>query len=301
MAAGGISHILRALCANFFIAVTKGIGAAITGSGAMLAETIHSLSDCVNQLLLILGLKQARRPPDDRYPLGQGRQLYFWSFMVALLLFLGGGAYSIYEGIHKLQHPEPLDNPWLAIGILGLGFAIEFWAMLGVVKVARLRRGTTPFWRYLRESKDSDVVVIFGEDLAAVLGLGFALGAVSISAVTGDPMFDAAGTIAIGAVLIGVALFLAVEIRSLLVGEAADPIVAQACRDVAVADPHIEKVHRVLALQQGPGEVLVAMKIQFKDTASGNALCDAINQLERAIEAKVPEVKWTFIEPDNVD
>src|SRR5688500_14141552 len=126
MAAGGISHILRALGANFLIACAKGVGAVITGSGALLAETIHSLWGCVNQLLLILGLKQARRPADERYPLGQGRQLYFWSFMVALLLFLGGGAYSIYEGIHKLQHPEPLNNPWLAIGILGFGFVIEF-------------------------------------------------------------------------------------------------------------------------------------------------------------------------------
>jgi cation diffusion facilitator family transporter len=301
MAAGGISHILRALGANFMIAVSKGVGAVITGSGAMLAETIHSLSDCVNQLLLILGLKQARRPPDARYPLGQGRQLYFWSFIVALLLFLGGGAYSIYEGIHKLRHPEPLDNPWLAIGILGLGFAIEFWAMLGVVKVARQRRGETPFWRYLRESKDSDVVVIFGEDLAAVLGLGFALGAVGVAAATGDSRWDAAGTIAIGAVLIGVALFLAVEIRSLLVGEAADPLVAETCREIAAADPNIAKVHRVLALQQGPGEILVAMKIQFKDQASSDALCDVINALERKLEARVPEIKWSFIEPDNVD
>jgi divalent metal cation (Fe/Co/Zn/Cd) transporter len=170
-----------------------------------------------------------------------------------------------------------------------------------VIKVAKQRRGTTPFWRYLRESKDSDVVVIFGEDLAAVLGLGFALVAVSVAAATGDPVWDAAGTIAIGAVLIGVALFLAIEIRSLLVGEAADPLVAAACREIAEADPHVVKVHRVLAIQQGPGEVMVAMKIQFKETASGTALVDAINALERAIEAKYASVKWTFIEPDNVD
>src|SRR5215207_204981 len=124
MAAESTGHILRALGANFLIAVTKGIGAVITGSGAMLAETIHSLSDCANQLLLLLGLKQAQRPADARYPLGQGRQLYFWSFMVAMLLFVGGGVYSIYEGIHKLQHPEPVTSPLLAIGILAFGFAI---------------------------------------------------------------------------------------------------------------------------------------------------------------------------------
>jgi cation diffusion facilitator family transporter len=302
MAAGeGIGHIIRALAANFFIAVTKGIGAVITGSGAMLAETIHSLSDCANQLLLLLGLKQARRPPSDRYPLGEGRNLYFWSFMVALLLFLGGGAYSIYEGIHKIRHPEPITNPWLAIGILGMGFAIELWAMFGVIKVANARRGKTPFFRYLRESKDSDVVVIFGEDLAAVLGLGFALIAVAVAMATGDPLYDAVGTLAIGGVLIAVALFLAVEIKSLLVGEAADPEVARVAAEVAAEDPHIDKVLRVIALQQGPGEVLVAMKIKFKDTAGSDALCDVINAFEVRLEQRIPQVKWTFIEPDNQD
>jgi cation diffusion facilitator family transporter len=303
MGAGGqgIGHILRALGANFMIAVAKGVGAVITGSGAMLAETIHSLSDCVNQLLLILGIKQARRPPDDRYPLGQGRNLYFWSFMVALLLFLGGGAYSIYEGVHKLRHPEPISNPLVAIGILSFGFALEMWALLGVIKVANQRRGKTPFWTYLRQSKDSDVIVIFGEDLAAVLGLGLALIAVGVAMVTGDPRWDAVGTLAIGGVLVGVAIFLAVEVKSLLVGESADPLIAEACRAIAAEDPHIAKVHRVIALQQGPGEVLVAMKIQFKGTASGDALCEVINELERRIEARMPEVKWTFVEPDNVD
>jgi cation diffusion facilitator family transporter len=288
MAAESTGHILRALGANFLIAVAKGIGAVITGSGAMLAETIHSLSDCANQLLLLLGLKQAQRPADARYPLGQGRQLYFWSFMVAMLLFVGGGVYSIYEGIHKLQQPEPVSNPWLAIGILAFGFAIEMWALLGVIAEANKRRGATPFWRYLRESKDSDVVVIFGEDLAAVLGLAFALVAVALAAVTGNPMWDAAGTLVIGVVLIAVAIFLAVEVKSLLVGESADPA--------------IESVVRILTVQQGPGQVLAAMKIRFKPgLATGGQLCDVINQFEAALEKKVPEVKWTFIEPDVAD
>lgn len=302
MAAESTGHILRALGANFLIAVAKGIGAAITGSGAMLAETIHSLSDCANQLLLLLGLKQARRPADARYPLGQGRQLYFWSFMVAMLLFVGGGVYSIYEGVHKLQHPEPVSNPWLAIGILAFGFAIEMWALIGVIAEANKRRGATPFWRYLRESKDSDVVVIFGEDLAAVLGLAFALIAVALAAVTGNPMWDAAGTLVIGVVLIAVAIFLAVEVKSLLVGESADPAIEAAARELAAADPHIESVVRILTVQQGPGQVLAAMKIRFKPgLATGGQLCEVINQFEAALEKKVPEVKWTFIEPDVAD
>lgn len=297
----GPGHIIRALVANFLIAVAKGIGAFITGSGAMLAETIHSLSDCANQLLLLLGLKQAKRPADDRYPLGHGRTLYFWSFMVAMLLFLGGGAYSIYEGIHKLQHPEPLSSPIVAIAILGFGFAIEFWAMVGVIKVANKRRGSTPFVRYLRESKDSDVVVIFGEDFAAVCGLGFALIAISLAWATGNPIWDAAGTLVIGLVLIAVAIFLAVEVKSLLVGEAADPALTKTIADVAAEDPHIGKVLRTLAVQQGPGEVMIALKLCFKPGLSGVELIDAINRFEQRLQTRAPEVKWCFVEPDNAD
>ncbi|MGN6104790.1 MAG: cation diffusion facilitator family transporter [Kofleriaceae bacterium] len=302
MASGeGSGHIIRALLANFAIAVAKGVGAAITGSGAMLAETIHSLSDCANQLLLLLGLKQSRRPPDEKFPLGQGRTLYFWSFMVAMLLFLGGGAYSVYEGIHKLQHPEPISSPLVAVAILGFGFAIEFWAMLGVIKVANQRRGSTPFLRYLRESKDSDVVVIFGEDFAAVLGLGFALLAVGIAMATGNPMWDAAGTLVIGGVLIGVAIFLAVEVKSLLVGEAADPVLIRSINEVASEDTNIVKVLRTLAVQQGPGEVMLAMKLNFRTGLSGEQMVDAINTFEQRLQQRHPEVKWSFIEPDNAD
>lgn len=302
MASGeGSGHIIRALIANFCIAVAKGVGAFITGSGAMLAETIHSLSDCANQLLLLLGLKQAKRPADERHPLGQGRALYFWSFMVAMLLFLGGGAYSIYEGIHKLQHPEPISSPIVAVVILSFGFVIEFWAMLGVIKVANQRRGKTPFMTYLRTSKDSDVVVIFGEDFAAVCGLGFALIAVGVAWATGNPMWDAAGTLVIGLVLIAVAIFLAVEVKSLLVGEAADPALVLTINEVAAEDANIKQVLRTLTVQQGPGEVMLAMKLSFKAGLSGVQLIASINAFEQRLQTRVPEVKWCFVEPDNAD
>ncbi len=297
----GAGHIVRALMANLLIAVSKGVGAFLTGSGAMLAETLHSLSDCVNQLLLLLGLKQVKKPPDELHPLGYGRTLYFWSFMVAMLLFLGGGAYSIYEGIHKLQHPEPLSSPYIAVGILAFGFTIEFWAMLGVLKVAKERRGDTPFIQYLRQTKDSDVVVIFGEDLAAVIGLGLALIAVSLAWITGNPMFDAIGTLAIGTVLVAVAIFLAVEVKSLLVGEAADPHLFKEVEVAATADPRITKVLRTLMIQQGPGEVMLACKLRFKEDLSGKAMIAAINEFEVRLQAKVPEVKWCFVEPDVAD
>ncbi len=299
--AEGASHIVRALIANFLIACAKGVGAFLTGSGAMLAETLHSLSDCVNQGLLLLGLKQARRAPDERHPLGYGRTLYFWSFMVAMLLFLGGGAYSLYEGFHKLRHPEPISSPYIAVIILSFGFAVELWAMIGVIKVANLRRGKTPFMQYLRQTKDSDVVVIFGEDFAAVVGLGLALIAVILAWITGNPRWDSVGTLAIGTVLIGVAVFLAVEVKSLLLGESADPMLLDAVKASAAEDPRIVKVLRALTVQQGPGEVMFACKLQFKDDLTTQALVGAINEFEQRLQTRVPDIKWCFVEPDNAD
>jgi cation diffusion facilitator family transporter len=301
MAGQGVGYIFRALGANFAIAVAKGVGAVITGSGAMLAETLHSLSDCVNQVLLLVGLKQAARPPTEKYPLGQGRNLYFWSFMVAMLLFLGGGAYSIYEGVHKLRHPEPLSAPIVAIAILGFSLVTEGWAMTGALKAVKERRGSRTLVQYLRETKDSDLVVIFGEDFAAVVGLALALVAVVISWVTGDPMFDAIGTLCIGAVLIGVAVFLATEVKSLLLGESADPALLEVIQQCAAEDPRIVKVLRTLTVQQGPGEIVVALKLQFQPDLTTATLVEAINKFEVLLQERCPEVKWSFVEPDDAD
>ncbi len=302
MAGGeGTGYILRALGANFAIACAKGVGAAITGSASLLAETLHSLSDCINQLLLLLGLRKARKPPSEKYPLGRGRELYFWSFMVAMLLFLGGGAYSIYEGVHKLRHPTPLESPYIAIAILGFALLVEGWAMAGAYKAVKARKGDRSLLRYLRETKDSDLVVIFGEDGAAVLGLTFALIAVMIAWATGDATFDAIGTLCIGTVLIGVAVFLAVEVKSLLLGEAADPALLEQVNQVAAADARIEKVLRAIAVQQGPSEIMLALKLKYRDDLTGPELVDAINEFEVRLQAQVPEVKWSFVEPDTTD
>ena len=187
------SHIIQSLVANLVIACAKGVAAVFTRSGAMLAETLHSFADCGNQLLLLLGVRMSRRPPDDSHPLGYGRSLYFWSFMVALLLFSGGGVFSVYEGLHKLGHPEPVENPWVGVAILGFSLVLEGWATLGNVREMNRRRGETTFVQYLRDSKDSDLVVVFGENAAAVLGLVFALVALGLASVTGDPRWDAIG------------------------------------------------------------------------------------------------------------
>jgi cation diffusion facilitator family transporter len=247
-------------------------------------------------------VKQARRPPDANHPLGYGRALYFWSFMVALLLFSGGGVFSIYEGLHKIQHPEPVGDILAGVIVLGLAFALEGYATLGNLREMKARRGATPLFRYLRETKDSDLVVVFGEIAAAVLGLVLAMGALVLARSTGDGRWDGAGSLAVGVVLVGVAIFLAKEIKSLLVGESADPAIDARARAIALADPHIDEILRMITVQQGPGEVVVALKVKMKPgLVTGGALCAAINAFESRLQAEIPEVKWSFVEPDLAD
>jgi len=299
--AGSASEVIKSLIVNTVIASSKGVAAAITGSGAMLAETLHSFADCGNQLLLLVGIKKSQKPADVMHPLGYGREMYFYSFIVALLLFSGGGMFSIYEGVHKLQHPEEVGDIGIAIAILIGAIALEGWATLGNLKVMNQRRGDTPFFEYLKKTKDSDLVVVFGENSAAVLGLFLALGALLIAKQTNDGRWDAIGSLAIGGVLVGVAIFLAREIKGLLVGEAADPALLAVVHELAAADPHIEQVIRILSVQQGPGEILVAMKLKFHKGLDSDRLVDGINAFEKQLHVRVPEIKWCFIEPDRVD
>jgi cation diffusion facilitator family transporter len=292
------SHIIQSLVANLVIASGKGVAAVLTGSGAMLAETLHSFADCGNQLLLLLGVKRAGKPADPSHPLGYGRALYFWSFMVALLLFTGGGMFSIYEGVHKIEHPEPVTKAWLGLVILGASVLIEGWALFGNVREMKKRRGDKPLLRYLRDTKDSDLVVVFGENLAAVVGLVFAFVALVVASETGDGRWDGAGSLAIGLVLVGVAAFLAYEIMSLLLGESADPDIDAAARQVAAAHPKIESIIHLITVQQGPGEVMVALKLKPKAAQSAEELCESINDFERQLKTRCPSVRWLFVEPD---
>ena len=302
MSAGeSTGEILKSLAVNVVIAASKGVAAALTGSGAMLAETLHSFADCGNQLLLLKGVRSTRRPADREHPFGYGRAMYFYSFIVALLLFFGGGVFSIYEGVHKVARPEPVEDVGIALVILVISIVLEGWSTLGNIKAMNRRRGTTGFFRYLRETKDSDLIVVFGENSAAVLGLLLAMGALVLAYETGDGRWDAVGSLAIGGVLVGVATFLAREVKSLLVGEAADPALIQSFEELADLDPNVERVLNVLTLQQGPGEIVVAAKLKFRSGMDTDTLVEAINAFERALKARVPEVRWSFIEPDNVD
>jgi cation diffusion facilitator family transporter len=299
--AGSKGEVVKSLVVNAVIAASKGVGAFITGSGAMLAETLHSFADCGNQLLLLVGIKQSARPASAKHPLGYGRAMYFYSFIVAMLLFSGGGLFSIYEGVHKLEHPEPVGDIVIALIILGVSIVLEGWSTWGNIKVLNQKRGDMPFLRYLRESKDSDLVVVFGENSAAVLGLTLAGAALIMAKYTNDGRWDAIGSLAIGVVLVGVAIFLAREIQSLLVGESADPKLQKTVEQLAVDDPNVDKVLRILTVQQGPGEIVVAMKLRFRSGLETSQLCDAINAFERELKSRVPEVRWSFIEPDHAD
>jgi cation diffusion facilitator family transporter len=297
--ADSLKTVLYALGANFAIGVAK-LGAAVaTGSTAMLAEAIHSFADCGNQGLLLVGMKRAKRPPSPEYPLGFGKEIYFWSFIVALVLFSLGGLFSIYEGAHKLGDPQPLSHPWIAVGILAFGMAAETVSLRACLAEIAKVRGSRSLWRWFRDSRQSELVVILGEDLAAEVGLALALAAVLAAIATGNPAYDAFGSIAIGVVLVIVAAGLAIEIKGLLVGQSADPAAEAEIRRFVEARPEVARVFRLITLQLG-GSIMVAVKAEMRDSNAGE-LVASINRVEVDLRAAFPEIQWLFFEPDVAD
>ena len=299
MAGGGDSTraILFALGANFAIAVAKGVAAFVTGSSAMLAETVHSLADCGNQGLLLLGMRQARRASSPEYPLGHGKAIYFWSFLVAVMLFTVGGMFSLYEGIHKLQHPEPLKQWYWAAGVLVFGIVAEGISMRACLQEVNKSRGDRGLWQWFRESRQSELVVIFGEDLAALLGLFFALVAVLLAVATGNPVWDAVGTIVIGVLLIVIAVLVAVEVKAMLIGQSIDPLREGEIREFIQSRPEVTRVISLISLQLG-NEAMVAVQAQMRESHDAPTLAAQIDAVERAMKARFPEVRWSFFEPD---
>ena len=294
---GSIKAIMYAFGANLGIALAKGGAAWYTGSGAMLAETIHSFADCANQVLLLVGLRRAKRPVSEEHPLGYGKAIYFWSFIVALMLFSMGGIFSIYEGVHKLKHPEMPESPWIAVGVLAVSVILEFGSLKGALSEVRRRQGKQTFLNWFRSSRQSELIVVVGEDIAALLGLSLALIAVLATIILGSPIFDALGTIAIGIVLVLVAVTLGIEVKSLLIGESADPDTVMAMRDFLSERPEVEQVYNLITLQLGM-EVMVAAKLKMKETKAAVPLIEDINRVEAALRESFPQVRWTFIEPD---
>ena len=292
--------ILYALVANFAIAVAKTTGAIYTGSTSMLAEAIHSFADCGNQALLFWGLKEANRAPTKDHPLGYGKAIYFWSFIVALMLFSMGGLFSIYEGIHKLGSTEPVRNAWVAVSILSFGIVAESVSLWGAVREINKVRGTRSLWSWFRNSRQSELVVILGEDLAALGGLAIALSFIGLAMLTGNPVWDALGSIAIGALLLVVAALIGVQVKGLLIGQSADPeVLAQMKKHLSEA-PEVIELYNLLTQQFG-SEIMVAIKARMQPQGSEVALIEAINRVEVGFRLAFPQVAWLFFEPDVED
>jgi cation diffusion facilitator family transporter len=297
--ADSVRTILYALGANLAIAVAKTAAAIFTGSSAMLAEAIHSYADSGNQGLLLWGLKQAKRPPSPDYPLGWGKAVFFWSFIVALVLFSLGGLFSIYEGWHKLAHPEPLQYAWVAVAVLVFGLAAEVVSLRACLHEVNKVRGKRGLWEWFRHSRQSELVVILGEDLAALLGLALALAAVLVTMATGDPRWDAFGSMAIGAVLVIVAIGIAIEIKGLLIGQSAEPEFEAQMRAFLEKRDEVDKLYAVLTLQLGTS-LMVSVKACMKAQSARDLVAD-INRCEVAMRAEFPEIQWLFFEPDVKD
>ena len=302
----GTSHdstvraILYAFLANFGIAIAKSWAAWVTGSGSMLAEAIHSYADTGNQVLLYLGLKQSLRPPDTEHPLGYGKLSYFWSFIVAILLFSMGGLFSIYEGYHKLTHPEPLSQIWIAIVVLSLAIVLEGFSLFGALREIRKVRAGRPFGEWLKHTRNSELVVVLGEDIGAQLGLVLALCFLIIAAITGDPTYDALGSICIGVVLLVISVFVAWRVKSLLVGRSADPEIQEAIDAIISDQKGIEGVFNTITIQFGP-DTMLAVKVKMNPGLNINEAIAHINALERELKARIPKLKWCFVEPDVAD
>jgi len=292
--------IAYAFVANFGIALAKLAAAAYTHSGSMLAESIHSFADCGNQVLLYLGLRQAQKPADAKHPLGYGRITYFWSFVVALMLFSVGGLFSINEGWHKLHVSEPLNKAWVALLVLAVSVFLEFGSLLGCLREIKKLRGARSLTYWVRNTRNAELVVVLGEDLAALLGLVLAFIFVALAALTGNTMFDAIGSIVIGVVLVSVSIFVAMRIKGLIIGRSAEEDLQEALKAQIAAEPGIEELFRAITLQMGP-QVMLAVKVRMKPGLSIEEAVECLNALERNIKAKFPEVAWCFVEPDTTD
>lgn len=291
---------MYAFIANFGIAIAKTWAAWLTGSGSMLAEAIHSYADTGNQVLLFLGLKQSQRPPDEDHPLGYGKLSYFWSFIVAILLFSLGGLFSIYEGYHKLTHPEPLNQIWVAIVVLVFAILLEGGSLLGCLREIRKVRAGRPFREWLKHTRNSELVVVLGEDIGAQLGLVLALVFLAIAQSTGNPVYDALGSICIGVVLIVISIFVATRVRALLVGKSADPEVQEVIDAIICEQEGIECIFRTITIQFGP-DTMLAVKVRMNPNLNINDAVTSINSLERKLKERIPKLKWCFVEPDVAD
>ena len=297
-ASGGTKAIIAALLANAGIAVAKFVGYLVTGSSSMLAEAVHSVADTSNQGLLLLGGNRAKRAATSEHPFGYGRDRYFYSFVVALLLFSLGAIFALYEGIHKLEHPEPLTSPLVAVIILAIAIALEGFSFRTAIGESRELKGSSTWWQFIRQAKTPELPVVLLEDFGALIGLVLALLGVGLSVLTDNPVFDALGTIAIGLLLGVIAVILIVEMKSLLIGEG---VVAPVLRRIVAAIEEGGPVQRVIHIRTqylGPEELLVAAKIALKPCITVEDVAREIDAAEQRVRSAVPEARLIYLEPD---
>jgi len=297
-ASGGNKAIIAALVANAGIALAKFVGYLVTGSSSMLAEAVHSVADTSNQLLLLLGGKRAQRAATAEHPFGYGRDRYFYSFVVALLLFSLGAVFAIYEGIHKLGSPEPLTSPLVAVIILVVAIALEGYSFHTAIRESRELKGRSTWWQFIRQAKAPELPVVLLEDFGALIGLALALIGVGLTVLTGNPVFDALGTLAIGLLLGVIAAILIVEMKSLLIGEgASEPVLRRIVRELECCGP-VERVIHIRTQYLGPDELLVAAKIAFTPMIRVEEVARAIDTAEKRVREAVPEARLIYLEPD---
>lgn len=290
--------IFSALFANLFIAAIKFFVAFLTRSSAMLAEAIHSSADTLNQLFLLLGIKKAEKKPDSLHPFGYSGELYFWSFIVAIILFSAGGVFSIYEGILKFQHPKPLERINYAFIVLIFAILAESVSFYQATRRINIERQGIPIFQYLRKTKKSELIVVFMEDLAAIAGLSVALLLLFLQHITHILILDSIASIIIGLILCAVAFFLGNEIRSLLIGESAEPKLIKQIGTIFQEEESINKVIHIKSLQLGPDDILISVKAEFNHRLTSIEISNLINGIEKDIRQRHPDVKKIFIEPD---
>ncbi|MEH2060164.1 MAG: cation diffusion facilitator family transporter [Nostoc sp.] len=288
--------IYAAMGANLAIAITKFIAASITGSSAMMSEGIHSVVDTGDQLVLLLGIRRSKKPADDSHPFGYGQELYFWTFIVAILIFAIGGGMSIYEGITHLINPSPLENPMWNYIVLSMAILLEGFSWTVALREFLPTKGKQNFWQAIKSSKDPTVLTILFEDTAAILGLFVALIGIFLGHLFNNVYFDGIASIIIGIILAVVAVVLARESKGLLVGESADPQTIANIRSLSKTEPGVKEVIRVLTMQLAPQEVLLNLEIQFSQNLTGEEIALTVESLEVKISQKHPEIKQIFIE-----
>jgi cation diffusion facilitator family transporter len=298
MQEGSRRAIIAAFFANLGIAVSKFVGFLITGSTGLLAEAAHSLADTGNQALLMFGSKRGQRPADREHPFGYGAERYFWAFVVALVLFSMGGLFAIYEGIDKLIHPHETEALGVAVAILAISMVLESLSLRTAVRESRPYKGDLSWWRFIRSSRQPELPVVLLEDTGALCGLCFALAGVVLASVTGEPRWDALGSLAIGLLLVSIAIVLGVEMKALLIGESATPAVQDAIRTAMITAPAVRRLIHLRTEHLGPDELLVGAKLEFDRTLSVPALAQAIDDVEARVRAVVPAARIMYVEPD---